>query len=291
MTIDSELRSGYVDTDEASIFHIGRGGGTPVVLVHGGFQTWRCWRRVIPYLAERHAVVALDLRGVGRSTAPTSRFDQSTLAADVAAVMTRLGHERFHIVGHDLGAAVATSVAAEHPRRVTSLMFLEYLLCGFGFEEALVPRPDNHHLWFAALNMVPAIPEMLVAGHERDYLTYLARVALTADPEAIDQADLDDYVATYSEPDRWHALCEMFRATWANADLNRRIAESSRIEAPALALGGEFSAAGYCADSLRAVADDVTPGVVSGAAHWLPEERPEELAELLIDFMARSDRA
>ncbi len=70
----------------------------------------------------------------------------------------------------------------------------------------------------------------------------------------------------------------------ANAGINRRYATSSRITVPTLALGGECSADEHCATSLRAVADDVTGGVVAGAAHWLPEEKPEEVVERLTAF-------
>jgi len=284
MSTHDGLDSGRIDTGHASIFHVTAGEGDPLVLIHGGFQTWHCWRRVMLPLAESFRVVAVDLRGIGRSSRPDGPYDQSTLAGDVAAVMAQLGHDRYHVAGHDVGAAVATSLTAEHPDRVQRMAFLEYLLCGYGFEDALAPRPDNHHLWFAALNMVPAVPEMLIAGHEREYLTYLARTALTATPDAIDEEDLEDYIASYSSEGGWRPLCEIFRATWANADINRRYAGSARISIPTLALGGEYSAGEYCAQSLQAVADDVTGGVIAGAAHWLPEEKPEEVVERLTVF-------
>jgi pimeloyl-ACP methyl ester carboxylesterase len=276
--------TGWTQTNGASIFHVSAGGGEPIVLVHGGFQTWRCWRRMMLSLSESHRVVAVDLRGIGRSSRPKGPYDQVTLSTDVAGVMEDLGHARYHVVGHDLGAAVATSLAARHPDRVGRMVFLEYLLCGFGFEEALAPRLDNHHLWFAALNMVPDVPEMLVAGHETEYLTYLARTALTADPGAIADEDLNDYIASYSSPNGWRPLCEMFRATWQNAETNRRFAAEERVVVPSLALGGQFSAGAECARSLANVADDVTAGIIEGAAHWLPEEKSDELVDHLRRF-------
>ncbi len=57
---------------------------------------------------------------------------------------------------------------------------------------------------------------------------------------------------------------------------------------PTLALGGEYSAGDHCATSLRAVVDDVTGGVVAGAAHWLPEEKPGEVVERLTAFFTGS---
>lgn len=283
---DAPFTHGVTERDDFTLHHVSGGGGEPLVLLHGGFQTWRCWRRLMPALAEDFRVVAVDLRGLGDSGAPAGPYDQRTLGGDVAAVLDSLGIERANVVGHDLGAAVATAFAVDFPQRALRLGFLEYLLCGFGFEEALAPRPDNHHLWFAALNMIPQVPEMLVAGHERAYLTYLLRDALSANPDAVAQVDLDEYVRCYAAEDGWRPLCEMFRATWDNADQNRANV-ATRLTMPALALGGEFSAGAYVAQSLSALADDVSGGTIAGAGHWLPEEKPDELLAELRAFLRR----
>jgi pimeloyl-ACP methyl ester carboxylesterase len=256
--------SAQAQLDDVNLHYVTGGTGPVLVLLHGGFQTWRTWRQIMPTLAEHFTLVAPDLRGIGDSSHPQEGYDQRTLA-------------------NDLGSAVTVALAAEQPQRVLRFAFMEYLLCGFGFEEALVPRPDNRSLWFAALNMVPEVPEMLIRGHEREYLGYLMRKALTANPDAIAEEDFEEYVRCYAAPDGWRPLAELFRATWTNAEINRKYAER-RLTMPALALGGEYSAGSYVGDSLKALADNVTTEVLPATGHWLPEERPQVVAQKLIDF-------
>jgi len=269
--------------EEVSLHFVSAGSGPPLVLLHGGFQTWRCWRRVLPALSTHFHVLAVDLPGIGDSSHPAAGYDVETVARDMLALLDAQGIGSFFAAGHDLGAGVTVALAALAPERVQAFAFMEYLLCGFGFEQALTPRPDNHHLWFAALNMVPAVPEMLIRGHEREYLTYLMRQALTANPEAVAPEDLDDYVRCYAAPDGWRPLCELFRATWQNAELNRRYAQTP-LTMPALALGGQYSAGSFVAESLRAVATNVQEDVAANTAHWLPEEQPDWTAQKLLAF-------
>jgi pimeloyl-ACP methyl ester carboxylesterase len=88
--------------------HYVRGGSGPVViLLHGFPKDWTEWRHVMPDLAKRFTVLALDLRGVGGSR-PTQRgYDAANLARDVRALVQRLKLERPFIAGHDIGGMVA----------------------------------------------------------------------------------------------------------------------------------------------------------------------------------------
>src|ERR1700755_2723826 len=96
------------------------GPGTPVLLLHGHPRTSATWHRVAPLVAEAgHPVVCPDLRGYGRSAAPPDTADhrpysKRTMATDLAALMTRLGHDRFALAGHDRGSYVALRLALDH---------------------------------------------------------------------------------------------------------------------------------------------------------------------------------
>jgi pimeloyl-ACP methyl ester carboxylesterase len=75
-----------------------------------------------------------DLCGVGDSTHQDTGYDMATVADDIAELMTALGHDTFHIVGEDWGAAAVYQVCARYPQRVLSFVFQEMLLSGFGLE-------------------------------------------------------------------------------------------------------------------------------------------------------------
>jgi pimeloyl-ACP methyl ester carboxylesterase len=102
--------------------------GTPVVLLHGWPQTWLEWKKIMPSLAKQHRVIAVDLRGLGESTRPADG-DYSKLAAagDIAQLIEALGLGPVHLVGHDMGAAVAYAVAATRPELVRDLVALDML--------------------------------------------------------------------------------------------------------------------------------------------------------------------
>ncbi|RRS01570.1 alpha/beta fold hydrolase [Glycomyces terrestris] len=104
------------------------GSGPAVVLLHGHPRTHTTWHRVAPALAAAgFTVVCPDLRGYGRSAKPEPdaahlRYCDRAMAADVAALMTALGHGRFAVAGHDRGAYVAFRTAMDFPDRVAALV-------------------------------------------------------------------------------------------------------------------------------------------------------------------------
>ena len=95
------------------------GEGRPLLLLHGHPQTRLTWHRIAPaLLAAGFRVVLADLRGYGDSEKPASTPDHApyskrAMAADMVAVMHRLGHSRFGVVGHDRGARVAHRMALD----------------------------------------------------------------------------------------------------------------------------------------------------------------------------------
>ncbi len=102
------------------------GEGPVVLLLHGFPETHVCWEEVGRELAATHRVLLCDLRGYGGSSAPAGGargegFTKREMAAELAQLMSELGHETFAVVGHDRGARVAYRLALDHPRRVSRL--------------------------------------------------------------------------------------------------------------------------------------------------------------------------
>ena len=112
------FRSNLYTLDGIRLHAVTGGSGTPLLLVCGWPQFWWQWRKVMPALADAHSVVAVDPRGVGRSDKPGTGYDTGTAAADLIALMDRLGHERFDLIGQDVGMWVGDALAADAPERV-----------------------------------------------------------------------------------------------------------------------------------------------------------------------------
>ena len=176
------------------------GNGFPVLLLHGAFQTRYLWRDIARDLSSDHLLIAPDLRGLGDTGEANQDYRFETVADELIAMMSELGHERYAVVGHDLGGGVGYAVASKAREHVSGFAFLDMLLPGFGFEQAWIPQPEGHFLWFAALNAVPGVIETLLAGREREYLELVLRGGFTANQQAISDDDMNHYEAAYSRP-------------------------------------------------------------------------------------------
>ncbi len=107
----------------------------PVILVHGITESAATWDPLIAPLSARRRVIALDLRGHGRSS-DADRYDLEAMAGDVVAVAAAVGLERPHLVGHSLGGAVVSAVGAVLP--VSSVANVDQSLQLDGFKEQLM---------------------------------------------------------------------------------------------------------------------------------------------------------
>jgi pimeloyl-ACP methyl ester carboxylesterase len=255
------------------------GQGDPVVLVHGWPQTWYEWRHVMPALAKNYTVIAPDLRGLGESSKPISGYDGKTTAEDIHQLVTKLGFNDIFLVGHDFGVQVAYSYAAAHPNEIKRLVILDVPVAGIG------PGGNITGLWWAQFHNVRDIPEMLVAGHEREYLTWFYRYS--CNPAAITEEDIDEYVSHYSSPGGMRAGFEYYRALSDDIKQNKEYS-MVKLPMPVLVLGGECSFGDAALDSMRLLATDVRGSVIPNTGHWIPEERPEFLADQLFKFFGNS---
>ena len=133
--------------------------------------------------------------GIGDSSKPPTGYDGKTVAEDIHQLVTKLGFNSIYLVGHDIGVLVAYPYAAEYPSEVKKLVVMESPIPGF-FSS---PTPGIPPVWHIFFHQAPDVPEALVQGQEREYLTWFYRNE-AYNPAAITQADIDEYVSHYSAP-------------------------------------------------------------------------------------------
>jgi pimeloyl-ACP methyl ester carboxylesterase len=263
-------------------------GERTIVLLHGFPQTWWEWHRVIPALVEAgFRVVAPDYRGAGHSWRPLGGYDKRTLAEDIHRLL--LEHVRIQgpivLCGHDIGLMVAYAYAQAHRDEVSHLVMMDAPLPGTAVFDRLRADP---RVWHFAFHGARDIPEMLVAGRERQYLQafYNARCF---DPSAIDEADLDRYASAYAASGAMRAGFELYRAFDRDAEDNRdALRRNGKLTMPVLAVGGATSTSGPLVEEMmREVAKDVTGVRVPRAAHWIAEENPKAFTAALFEFLTR----
>jgi len=277
---DSDFTHHTTFVNDVRLHYVTAGQGDPVVLLHGWPETWYQWRKIIPALAERYTVIAPDLRGLGDSSKPKTGYDKRTLADDVYKLVSKLGHGRIFLVGHDWGGPTAYAYACAHQDDVRRLVILDVPIPGAGLEKIPQMSPKGG-LWHISFHSVPDLPEVLVAGREREYLSWFYRTAYN--PTAITAEDIDEYVRCYAAPGGMRAGFEYYRAFWDDVAHNTENAKT-KLTMPVLALGGKYSFGKQTLRSLQTLAENVRGGEIDQCGHWVAEEQPEYLTEQLLTF-------
>ncbi len=272
----------YADLGDVLIHYVTAGSGPPLVLLHGWPQTWYEWRHIVPELARHYTLVMPDLRGLGDSSRPADGYDKKTVANDIwRLVHDRLGHQRFYLVGHDWGGPTAYALAAAYPDAVRRLVILDVVIPGDGGDFS-----QSGRRWHHAFHMTPDLPEAMVHGRERLYIGWFYRT-FGYRPDAIDEADIDEYARTYAQPGAMRAGFAFYRALPQDAADNAAIVKRLKLPMPVLGIGGANGCGrgAEVGELLRRVAVDVRAEIFTECGHWIPEEQPARLVGALREFL------
>jgi haloacetate dehalogenase len=270
---------------------VGTGGSGPaVLLLHGFPQTHHCWRGVVPTLAERHTVVAPDLRGYGGTSAPRGGaegegFTKREMAGELVELMSTLGFERFAVVGHDRGARVAYRMALDHPARVDRLGILNVVPTVDQFERLGDGPSLGYWPWFLLAQPAP-FPERLIGAAPEHFLRFIFD-SWAGGPGAIDDDAFAHYLDALDET-TIASMCADYRASfWRDRQDDVADREAGRrITCPVLVITGADEIQLADAPTIwRNWADDVRATTLPGG-HFIPEESPERLAIALVEFLA-----
>jgi pimeloyl-ACP methyl ester carboxylesterase len=272
----------HADVNGTRLHYVSAGTvGTTVLLVHGFPESWWSFHKVIPRLTADHRVVAVDLRGFGDSDHETGPHDSATAAEDLHQLIGSLDAGPVHLVGQDISGGTVFRLAATHPQDVRSLTGIEMGLAGFGLEAlADVTRGGA---WHIGLMASPGIPEILLTGRERQFLREVAFPAMTAVPDAVTDADLEEFARTYSRPGGWLGAAGLYRSMLREGPEIVALAAGRPLSVPVLAVGaggGDFT---------HTTLSRVTPAPVrkvqlEGVGHYAAMEAPDDLAAALLGF-------
>ncbi|MFD3451132.1 alpha/beta fold hydrolase [Streptomyces sp. NPDC058691] len=287
------LPPGFTKTFSSRFVHAGGlrqhvvvgGTGPALLLIHGWPETWYAWRLLMPALAQNFTVVAVDQRGIGLTDKPQDGYDTGTLAADLAALMDALGHQRFAVVGHDTGMPIAYALAADHPERVERLVVAEAPLPGISTSPPLFgPEWLNNRVWHIGFNRLAEVNELLVRGREEIFFGF--EFDINAAKKLPDHA-VEHYVRTLaSHRDALRGSFGFYRAFDTTLAQNVERQKTGLLTMPVLAIGGALSIADGAAVTMKAAAHDVQTLVIPDCGHWVAEEAPEEMLAGLTTFLA-----
>jgi len=285
LLVDFEYEEVFFASDDIRLHAIAAGPktGPVVILLHGFPEFWYGWRKQIrPLAAAGFRVIALDQRGYNLSSKPPAVRDYALplVTRDVLSVADQLACERFYLVGHDWGAAVAWSVALEYPERLHKLAILN------------VPHPAvmTHTLrtnprqwlrsWYMLFFQLPWLPE--TAFSASNFYVGTRTLLRTSRPGTFTPQDLGCYRAAWAQPGAIRG-----GMNWYRAFARRRPAIGDpHVHTPTRILWGKqdsFLLAEMAEDSLK-YCDSAELTFFLDATHWLHHEEPERVNHLLIEF-------
>jgi pimeloyl-ACP methyl ester carboxylesterase len=260
----------------------GSGDGTPVLLLHGVPETSSIWRDIAPELADGRRVLAPDLPGLGGSSYG-GPFDVPSLVTQLAALLESEVSGAVDVVGHDWGGVLALGLAGHRPELVRRL-------CVANAPFRSIPLHRAVHIPFFAL---PALPELLFRlGGKRVVGAMLDLAWKSATP--LDEERRAEYEAAYSDPDKVTAMLGYYRAAArprAQALLQRvPLDDPPRVKVEkSMVLWGALDPVlpiGTGESVVRDLGPECVMVTVPGAGHFVIEEAPTVVLEVLRDFLA-----
>ncbi|SPH17437.1 Haloacetate dehalogenase H-1 [Defluviimonas aquaemixtae] len=275
------------------IAHSIGGAGPAVLLLHGFPQTRAMWRQVAPRLAEHFTVVTADLRGYGASSKPrgAEHYSFREMGRDQLALMTGLGFDRFHLVGHDRGGRTAHRIALDEPSRLLSLTVMDIVPTHHLFANLSREVAASYYHWFFLAQPQP-FPETLILA-DPDYFFESCLLGWGgAKLSDFDAGQLAAYREAWRDPATVGAMCDDYRAA-LRIDFDLDAADlGCRVDAPSLVLYGDTGAMARAydvpatwADRLSAMQAAAVPG-----GHFFIDTNPDATAAALLGFLM-SDRA
>ncbi|WP_285565505.1 alpha/beta hydrolase [Streptomyces sp. RTGN2] len=258
----------------------------PVVVLLAGFpQTWWAWRKVMPGLAGRFRVIAVDLPGQGHSDRPQGGYDTHTVASRVQAALTALDVPKYWLVAHDIGAWVAFSLTLGHEERLHGVALLDAGIPGITLPDSVPTDPDRAwKTWHFAFHLVPELPETLLTGRERDYVDWFLR-AKSLSPNAFDDAEVRHYAAALAAEGGLRASLAYYRDAAESARGNHEALGRGNVTVPVLGISSSHGSVPDMAGSLAPWAENVTGVVIPRAGHFIPDEQPDATVAALTAFI------
>ena len=270
------FRNAYTTIDGVRFHYLIGGHGPAVLLLHGWPVTAYAWRHVAPVLAGHFTVIAPDMPGLGDSGPSPLGYGKQIVAREIHGLVRHLGFSSVLLAGHDMGGPVAVAYSFLYPDEVRKLALIETMMPGFGLEDLkAIPA------WHIGFAQVPDLPETLVTGRERAFLSYFYRRGMLR-KGALAAGDIDEYVRAYSLPGRMSAGFDYYRAMKADIPVFRRFAKH-KLTIPVLAVGAEHGI-GTNAGEFREFATNVSETTIAGSGHHIPDDQPQVLAQALAGF-------
>jgi len=282
-----ELDARRVNVGDVELFVVRAGpvDGPPVVLLHGFPEFWYAWKDlIVPLTRAGFRVILPDQRGYGDSDKPrgVDAYQVDRLGDDIAGLITALGYQNAFVAAQDWGGAVAWNLAIRHPERVAKLAVID------------TPHPDarvrggtieDKISWYRAFFQTPRLPEE--SSRWGNWLVLSKMLRDTAKPGAFPDEKLELYRSAWDRDGAFGTMVNWYRAAF-RSERSDAMADR-RVRMPVLLLlvaNDAFIPAGLTRASVP-LCDDARLVELGSGTHWVVQEEPERVAELLAEFFSK----
>ncbi len=259
--------------------------GPVVVLLHGFPQQNTSWEAIVARLtANGFRCLVPNQRGYSPGARPRRRRDYrvSELVADTLALIDANGADRVHLVGHDWGAAVAWSVAGYAPERLASLTALS-VPHPVAFVRSLFTTRQGLASWYMFVTQLPWLPERFMLGRDGSGKAIVESLIHSGLPREAAERD----ARAMARPGSLTAALNWYRAMPMNG--SGLGSAQQKVTVPTMYVWSDRDIA-ITAKPARATANYVSGPyrfeTLTGTSHWIPEEKPEQIADMLLQWFA-----
>ena len=291
----AERTRGSVAVDGVELHYVEAGDGPLIVLVHGFPSCAASFRFQIEEFARDHRVVAIDALGAGRSSRPHEldayRIERLVVQLDGFGRAVG-GHERFTLVGHDWGGALAWTYAQVYPERLSGLVSIAappYNQLIQLLQNSVAQRERSSYMW----SMRDGVQHRFMVGNDGWDLWEYIGAPLRALPHV--DGDLErEFRAAYAVPGAIDAGIDWYRANIPDVDdlagSEPWPSRHARTPVPALQIWGDADETFVpeFLDGLDRYADEVTVHRMAEVGHWPMIERPDEVNQVIGAFLERT---
>ena len=281
----------YITVNGIRLHYVVGGQGKPLVCLPGWPQTWYSLHPVAMQLAKEYRVIIVDVRGMGTSEKPESGYDKKTMATDIQKLVMHLGFEKVSLMGHDIGGMIAMSFAFNFPELTEKLIVLDGSHPSEGlYQMPLIPSPGTFnekmdsempYAWWMGFNQVKGLPEQLLEGRFHLLQEWLFKYVMI-DESKMTALERAVYANAYNDKESIRASNAWYQTF--NKDIED-VKHYQKLPMPVLGIGSYISY-NYMNYGLPFVADDLEVVGIMDSGHYLFEEKPQEVLEIILPFLA-----
>ena len=277
-------RSGYAQVNGVRLHYMAAGEGRLVLFLHGFPEFWRCWRRQLEHFGADHLAVAPDMRGYNLSDCPpeVAQYRAKLLIEDIRQLAGTFTQDKFVLVAHDWGGAVAWSLAMAHPELLSHLVIINsphpYL-----FWRELANNPAQQKASDYMLLLRDPKAERVLSENHFERLLKMRFAGHAEGPEL--EADRKAYRGAWSQPGALTGSLNYYRASPlyppsagdAGATKLKLEPKDFTVRVPTLVIWGEQDRAllPSILDGIGEVVEKVEVVRVPDATHWVMDEKPD----------------